>query len=169
MSLVYEALQKAEREKERKAGTPPARPNAPAAPARTLPQPTAAPQPTSRNYAGALIVCASLVALGALICVAVIMTRDSLRPPPAPAPTFTPAVLPPPPAAAPATNVPVTTENDSRFKLTGIMITDGSFGAVINGHIVYDGFFVDGATVKKVERDRVTLESNGRQMVLRLF
>jgi hypothetical protein len=120
-------------------------------------------------------VCASLVAVGALAYIAVFMTGNTLPAPPAPAqtPVAKPAAPPPAPTPAAAETVPPppapTAENDSRFKLTGIMVTEGKFGAVINGRIVYDGFYVDGATVKKVDRDRVALESNGREIVLRLF
>jgi hypothetical protein len=166
MSLVYEALQKAEREKERKAG--------PVAPAKVIPSKPAAaqvePKRASRNYLGVLVVGASLVALGAMVYVAIILTRDNPQTPPAPTPTLTTATPPPAPAAVVnPTPAPVqTTENDSRFKLTGIMITEGKFGAVINGHIVYDNSYVDGAIVKKVERDRVTLNFNGKDIVLRL-
>jgi type II secretory pathway component PulC len=172
VSLVYEALQKAEREKERKAGTPPAKQETPVAPSRALPLSPVAPQHTTRNYLGILVISVSLIAVLALAYVAVILTRKSVEPPAAAVPVFTPAAPTPAPAAqaAPApTAPPATTENDPRFKLTGITLTDDKFGAVINGHIVYDGYYIDGANVKKVERDRVTLESNGREILLRLF
>lgn len=45
---------------------------------------------------------------------------------------------------------------------------DGRLSAVVNGRIVYEDGYVDGATVKKVERDQVTLDVNGRESVLRL-
>ena len=59
---------------------------------------------------------------------------------------------------------------DARFKLSGIMKTpDGPYAAVVNGRVVYEGHYVDGATVRKIERDRITLELAGREQVLRLF
>ena len=70
------------------------------------------------------------------------------------------ASAPPPPAA------PV----DPRYRITGIMKDpDGKYCAVINGKIVSETQFVDGATIKKIERDRVTLEIAGRESILRLF
>jgi hypothetical protein len=85
------------------------------------------------------------------------------RPEPRPAPrgASPPETVIPPPVAA--------TENDSRFKLTGITKIGDDFGAVVNGHVVYAGNYVEGAIVKKVERDRVTLDLNGREIVVRLF
>ncbi len=46
---------------------------------------------------------------------------------------------------------------------------DGGFGAVINGKNVREGYYIDGAIVKKIERDRVTLNVNGNEVVLRLY
>lgn len=41
--------------------------------------------------------------------------------------------------------------------------------AVINGRIVNESGYVDGATVKKIERDSVTLvDAQGKEIVLRL-
>ena len=165
MSLVYEALQKAEREKERKAG--PVAPEKPA-PAKTEPTPQAVPKPAaSRNYLGVLVVCASVVALGAMVYVAIVLTRENPQTPSVPAPVYTPTniVATPAPTPAPAQ----TTENDPRFRLTGIMITEGKFGAVINGRVVYEDSYVDGAIVKAVERDRAVLDLNGQKIILRLF
>ena len=77
------------------------------------------------------------------------------------APSTTPTAPPPSIPAAAA---------DSRFKLTGIMKNpEGQYGAVLNGRVVYEGHYVDGATVKKIERDRITLEVGGHEQVVRLF
>ena len=46
---------------------------------------------------------------------------------------------------------------------------DGKYVAVVNGRVTYEGSYVDGATVKKIERDRVTIDDHGRDTVLRLF
>lgn len=46
---------------------------------------------------------------------------------------------------------------------------DGKYVAVLNGRVAYEGYYIDGATVKKIERDRVTVEVTGRETVLRLF
>ena len=43
------------------------------------------------------------------------------------------------------------------------------YSAIINGHVVTREQFVDGAVVKAVESDRVTLTVNGRDVVVRLF
>jgi hypothetical protein len=40
---------------------------------------------------------------------------------------------------------------------------------VINGHVTYEGYYVDGATVEKIETDRVTININGQKAILRLF
>jgi len=41
--------------------------------------------------------------------------------------------------------------------------------AVINGRAAYEGYYVDGATVEKIETDRVTIDVKGQKAVLRLF
>ena len=46
---------------------------------------------------------------------------------------------------------------------------DGKPVAVLNGRVAYEGYFVDGATVKKIDPDRVTLDVKGQELVLRLF
>ena len=59
--------------------------------------------------------------------------------------------------------------NEARFKLTGIVsVPEGGFGAVINGRNVVENSYVDGATVKKVDRDQVALDLNGHEVVVRL-
>ena len=186
MSLVYEALRKAEREKERKTGHV------------SLPQPVSA-EPrltqspaaniavhaaTSPVHAGGapaipdigvrtvsgLIVVVAVLAIAATAVWFYAATKRHSGSAKAPETAATPdAVRPETPPAQTAVPAATTTENDPRFKLTGIMIMGDSYGAVINGHIVYDGHYVDGAIVKKVERDRVTLDWNGRETVLRLF
>jgi type II secretory pathway component PulC len=58
----------------------------------------------------------------------------------------------------------------SRYKITGIMKDpQGNYCAVINGRVLYVEQYIDGAVVKKIERDRVTLDENGREAVVRLF
>lgn len=46
---------------------------------------------------------------------------------------------------------------------------DGKPVAVINGHVAYEGYYVDGAIVEKIETDRVTIDIHGQKAVLRLF
>ena len=179
MSLVYEALRKAEREKERKTGPAPMTPAAAPAPpvktgvATTDPAPTI-PKSSSRNYVSFLIVSLSAVGVAALAYVLVVATRNiPLSTDSVPEPRSTTAI----PRATPTEPTPrnesplpaIATENDPRFKLTGIMKMGDSYAAVINGRVIYQDNYVDGAVVKKVERDRVTLDLNGRETVLRLF
>ncbi len=45
---------------------------------------------------------------------------------------------------------------------------DGKPVAVINGRVTYEGYYVDGATVEKIEADRVTLDIKGQKALLRL-
>ena len=179
MSLVYEALQKAEREKERKVGPSPTTPVAvapqPAKIAAAAPvSPPVASKSSSRGYLSFFIVGLSVVGVAALAYVVVVTTKNipqlkgtvgepssSATVPPVAVTEQVPRKETPPPVAA--------TENDSHFKLTGIMKMGDSYGAVINGHVVYQDNYVDGAIVKKVERDRATLDVNGREVVLRLF
>lgn len=56
------------------------------------------------------------------------------------------------------------------YRLTGIMILpDGKYAAVLNGRVAYESGDVGGATVKKIERDRVTLvDGQGKEVLLRL-
>ena len=46
---------------------------------------------------------------------------------------------------------------------------DGQLSAVLNGRTVFEGYVMDGITIKKIERDRVTIEINGQESVLRQF
>jgi len=176
MSLVYEALQKAEREKDRKTGIAPAREEKRVAPQPPVPAPQVQPEAPSRSYFSMLIVCVSVVALVGIVYIVLLAAKNVVLSPTAPAvlpATETRSVTTGPEPAAPPAPTPsasvATTENDSRFKLTGIVKMGDSFGAVINGRMVYQDNYVDGAVVKKVERDRVTLDWNGRETVLRLF
>ena len=60
--------------------------------------------------------------------------------------------------------------DESKYKLSGIMEDpDGKSVAVLNGRVVYEGYFIDGATVEKIGPDRVTLDVNGQKVVRRLF
>lgn len=157
MSLVHEALQKAEREKQRKAGEHPA-------PAAT---PAAAPPPAPRAMPVILPIALACMALLAVLATIWILTRHTPAPTPAPPPVT--VIHPPPPEPTPLP-APVASADDPGFKLTGIMKDpDGKDCAVVNGRVVYEGQYVDGATVKKIERDRVTLDANGRTVVKRLY
>ena len=46
---------------------------------------------------------------------------------------------------------------------------DGKRVAVLNGRVAYEGYYIDGATVKKIETDRAILDVKGQELVLRLF
>ena len=89
------------------------------------------------------------------------------RSPAAPQPTVPPIDS----AAAPSVAPPVAPAIDeSKYKLSGIMKDpDGKPVAVLDGRVAYEGYFIDGATVKKIETDRVTLDVKGHELVLRLF
>jgi type II secretory pathway component PulC len=55
-------------------------------------------------------------------------------------------------------------------KLSGIMGNpDGRLSAVVDGRTVYEGYVLDGKTVKRIERDRVILEVDGREMILQPY
>ena len=215
MSLVHEALRKAEREKQRKLGTAPAAPtphvtsqpvrapivHSPAvatpvapvvrAPSAHTPAPTVE-RPTDKNnfFLPMLIGCVAIVAIIAIVFIvrnATSVLRQSKEAPPVvasavPAPvakstppaesqpavapavsTTTPSV---PSPAAPAAPV----VDESKYQISGIMKDpDGKPVAVLNGRVAYEGFYVDGATVKKIDTDRVTLDVKGHEVVLRLF
>lgn len=179
MSLVYEALQKAAREKNRFAPHT-AEPLQPVQPA---PGPVASPVPPQRS--GVLWMGLSLAAAAVVVAGAVLFTRKPADlspspPPPANAVTVPEPVRPAPPAAAtsipvapPASGpVPVAEKSaapDARFKLTGIMRLGGEYSAVINGHVVARDQSVNGAIVKLVTADRVTLSVEGREIVVPLF
>jgi hypothetical protein len=166
MSLVYEALRKAEREKERKTVAPPA--PAPSRPVATE-KPVSQPVTPARRFPWGAI--AGIVALAVLVAGVVIVlarqastggTRSVASMPPSATPVASAEQAPPPQPA-------LITENDPRFKLTGIMgRPDGGFGAIINSRAVYEDNYIDGAIVRKIERNQVTLDLNGRDIVLRL-
>ena len=171
MSLVYEALEKAAREKNRFAPPPPSAP-LPAAPA---PVPVvAAPKRAWMVWIGGL----SLVAVG-VVGVLIFSRKPAELAVPQSPPTSIAAPAPsktvqPAPVAPVAVPPPVpTTDNspaaDARFKLSGIMKYGDEYSAVINGHIVTRDQSVSGAIVKAVAQDQVTLHVDGRDVVLRLF
>jgi len=187
MSLVYEALQKAAREKQRKTGeslrtepTPiPSKEGSPtvAAPllggaggglrGTTNSQP-AVPAP-AKSHQGALVVVAASVALVAIVAIVLMVFRQT--------PTKVEEVVRPviPQVAKPQPVMPVTPVapvSEPLLKLTGIApLPDGGFCAFFAGQPlpVYEEQPIEGATVKKIEKDRVTLVINGREVVLRLF
>ena len=195
MSLVHEALQKAEREKQRQTGV---------APVATRPQPTPAPvamapisrasitpapvksvvvvpapQKSAPAFLSVMIACVAVVAMVAIVYLVSQAITANRRAPvvagegeaPAeskPNATGSTAARPEPhPPAATETPVPA---DDTKFKVSGIMKDpEGKYCAVLNGRVVYETYFQDGATVKRIERDRVTLEVGGREVVARLF
>lgn len=213
MSLVHEALQKAEREKQRKVGAARSAPAAVPAPqpvhvpavpslAATAPVTSASretvthkpapvveePPKTNPFLLPVLISCVAIVAIIAIVFLVSNATsafRQSREVSPAPTATASaPAAKTPEPSpphravptpvepSAPASAPPsaATTGNDPQYKLSGIMKDpDGKYVAVLNGRVAYEGNYIDGATVKKIEPDRVTVEVTGRETVLRLF
>ncbi len=219
MSLVHEALRKAEREKQRKTGAAPSAPPsphqtappqsvhlpAPHAPVLTMPAaprhmdaPPSAPTPekppeTNHFLLPALIGCVAIVAIIAIVFLVSNASSVLRQPrestpvaaattPPAlaPAPVATPSVPAEPQPAAQPRNDSATPPNvqppatpaidESKYKLSGIMKDpDGKSVAVLNGRVVYEGYFIDGATVEKIGPDRVTLDVNGQKVVRRLF
>ena len=164
MSLVYEALQKAAQESQRTAG----RPAPPIVPA-PLPQPPVAAAPPRSSAPTIWITGFSVMLFAVAVSALIVMAKKTT--PPTPPPTTTPPVtaVTPAPAAVPAVASADSTANDPRFKLTGIMQLGEKYSAVINGHVVAREQYVDGAIVKSVERDRVTLNVDGREIVVRLF
>jgi hypothetical protein len=84
-----------------------------------------------------------------------------------------PSVAQPTADSATTPGVPRTTAppiDESKYKISGIMKDpDGKPMAVINGRAAYEGYYVDGATVEKIETDRVTIDVKGQKAVLRLF
>jgi hypothetical protein len=214
MSLVHEALQKAEREKQRKLGTTPSAPvsystpqvvpapviHTPAAPVSVIhvareavsPTPAAPVEETTETnnfLLPILIFCVAVVAIIAIVFLvsnANSVLRPSKENPPV-AVTAAPAPVTPsaPSAAAPQPTAPPPTEpattasvlppaapvtDESKYKVSGIMKDpDGKPVAVLNGRVAYEGYFIDGATIKKIDPDRVTLDVKGQEVVLRLF
>jgi hypothetical protein len=217
MSLVHEALRKAEREKQRKLGVapnpPPSTPgpptpqpiqvpavhlhppaaNGPAAPAASHTPASAPEESREANHflLPALIGCVAIVAIIAIVFLvsnASSMLRQpkdsapvapaapaavakSTAPPESQAPARPPVASPadastPPSVAQPA--LPMADE--SKYKLSGIMNDpDGKRVAVLNGRVAYEGYYIDGATVEKIETDRITIDVKGQKAVLRLY
>lgn len=203
MSLVHEALQKAEREKQRKTGTAPIStstpiskpaPSEPRLPApiastaitketvaatATKPSPAAMPQ-RQQTIMPVVIACVAVVAIVAIVYLVsqatstirqsnkiVSASANNPQPTPASQPAAKPAVSAPIDEPAPVAEAPA--PESTGFKLTGIMPDfQGKNAAVLNGRVVYEGYTVDGATVKKIERNSVVLEIAGRETVLRL-
>ena len=216
MSLVHEALRKAEREKQRKTGAAPSAPPSPHqaatpqpvhppvahAPVLTMPaapvprhmdaRPTAPvlekPPETNHLLLPALIGCVAIVAIIAIVFL-VSNASSVLRQSKESAPVAAAAAAPPPVATsvptepqptAPPRSDSATPPNvlspaasaidESKYKLSGIMKDpDGKNVAVLNSRVVYEGYFIDGATVEKIGPDRVTLDVNGQKVVRRLF
>lgn len=193
MSLVHDALQKAERERLRKTGQPistagriadavpppPVSPPLPARPEGALSTPPAQRSKQLRlRLAGWPLAAVALlaIALGWLALRGQPHAARETPAAPADAVTTPPAVSLPPPESAPAIaalpqppgQVPATP--DPAYKLTGIMKNpDGTPCAIVNGRIVTAGNSIDGAVVKKIERDRVTLDLQGREIVCQLY
>jgi len=213
MSLVHEALQKTEREKQRKLDTAPGAPVSPSAPPaiptpiihtpvvpateayaprtaapRRPTAPTEVPPKTNNVLLPALIGCVAIVAMIAIVFLVSnatsVMRQSRETPPVAAAPAPAPVAQPTSPAArqltappsadspAPANAAPPATPviDESKYKLSGIMKDpDGKPVAVLDGRVAYEGYFIDGATVKRIETDRVTLDVKGHEIVLRLY
>ena len=145
------------------------------------------PQETNRFLLPALIGCVAIVAIIAIVFLvsnASSVLRQSKESPAVAAAAAAPAVRPavpaePQPTAQPPTDsavppaapLPATTAIDeSKYKLSGIMKDpDGKYVAVLNGRVAYEGYYIDGATLEKIEPDRVTLDVKGQKAVLRLF
>jgi hypothetical protein len=67
---------------------------------------------------------------------------------------------------------PTVSADDSKYKISGIMpdpAVNGKYGAILNGRVVYEDHYIDGAIVKRIERDRVTLDVSGREVIVRLY
>lgn len=150
-----------------------------------------APAPAPKTSQALLTIVISCVGLVAMVAIVYLVIRATTTTPPAPAPDGgarsgatvpaesglgVPAKIPPPANPAPAastgeTPVPLPPPVDTTvYKLSGIMKDpEGKYCAVLNGRVVYEQHYVEGATIKKIERDRVTLDINGRETVLRLF
>ena len=176
MSLVYEALQKAAREKNRFAVPP-----VPSLQPSQLPAPAVVPVPPKRSLLPWIGLSLGAVAV-VVVSVAVITRKPSAVSAPPTLPANVPAVpesvstapvavapvpaLPSAPVVVPDNNPGA---NDARFKLTGIVKFGEEYSAVINGHVVARDQSVNGAIVKVVTPDRVTLSVDGREIVVRLF
>jgi len=172
MSLVYQALRKAEQERNRQTVTPVApRPASPPAPpaAVTLAVPAAPPPAAVKTNSPLLAILLSVVALVAIVAIVVITLRapairsESPAAPVAPTAPAVPVVAPPPAEPTPV--------RSTSHQLTGITKDplSGKPLAIINGQLRGEQEYVDGAVITSIERDRVTLEVDGRAVVVRLF
>ncbi len=174
MSLVHQALRKAEAEKQRHA-PPPASPPGVTVPAvapvaaldkRGSPPPPPAPRPVEPSSSRLLPV--ALIALAAVAIVALVVIAMRSGPAPVARETITTTEAPRLPSAA--TEPPPAPPVADRWKLTGISKDPaGNYLAIINGSLRGVNEFVDGAVIKQIERDRVTLDVDGQEKVVRLF
>jgi hypothetical protein len=184
MSLVHEALLKAEREKQRKTGSAsvfaqwtqpvatrptPKREERQVAPTKAAPIPqtpvSVVAAPAQKSHQTVLVLVGACVALVAIVAIVFMVNRTvptMRKPESSVSSSSVPIVSPPAATPSPA--------DASRYKISGIMKDpQGNYCAVINGHVVYVEQYIDGAIVKKIERDRATLDENGREFVVRLF
>lgn len=200
MSLVHEALLKAEREKQRKTGSAsvfaqwtqpvatrptPKREERQVAPTKAAPIPqtpvSVVAAPAQKSHQTVLVLVGACVALVAIVAIVFMVNRTvpTMRKPESSVSSSSVPIVSPPaqePAGGPPTETftqPAATPSPadaSRYKISGIMKDpQGNYCAVINGHVVYVEQYIDGAIVKKIERDRATLDENGREFVVRLF
>ncbi len=182
MSLVHQALRKAEAEKNRHTTPTPAAPVAaldkrgPPPPAPSVPVPLPQPEPRT-TPANSWLLPATLTAIAAVAIVAIVILVMRTAPgsnrregeAPAEPPRLASAATAPTPTVAPAPTEPAPVE-PVRWKLTGISKDpSGNYLAIINGNLRGVNEYVDGAVIKSIERDRVTLDVNGRETVVRLF
>lgn len=82
-------------------------------------------------------------------------------PPEAATPATEASAKPPPPAPAPPTE-----PAKPAFRLQGIFFRPTNPSALVNGKSVWVGSRIDGATVKTITRDSLTIEVNGQTTVL---
>lgn len=181
MSLVHDALQKAEREKQRRTGeiTPPTPVNlnvGAASVPRTVPPPPrstpAATTPSPRRQVFPIFVAAVVVIAVGFLAWTILRRQPALAgaAPAAPSVPIKEIAVARPEPRPPAETPTAPPADDPAYKLTGIMKNpDGTPCAIINGRVVSEDNYVDGATVKKIEKDRVTLDVNGRGVVKRLY
>ncbi len=81
--------------------------------------------------------------------------------PEAGAPATEASVTPPPPVPAPPAE-----PAKPAFRLQGIFFRPANPSALVNGKSVWVGSRIDGATVKTITRDSLTIEVNGKTTVL---
>ncbi len=161
------------------AGASTTAPAATPAPAAANPPAPASAPPHSLGFLPVLL---SIVAFVAIVAMVFLVIRVTMTPPQSvrtttPTPTSvetgpTPMPVTPTdggnPQVAPATAASHALA--AKYELTGItQFPDGRQAAVINGQLRSEDQYVDGAIVKKIEQDRVTLEADGETIVKRLF